>query len=219
MNNLPNKTVPFQQPELRFILVLPTLTLTLVKTNLICPCILLACCLWACDNAQTHEQTLAVPAPDSLAAVAKAAPTLLGTFSGRLQRIIRTDSGLVRGFTPGTLLDSAMRRETAVLHEDSTHYKGYFLENPYNTEVFDIRYFFNANTRRTDSLVLDTYLNTVAASDSLMAELTGYFTKRFGSPATKGKKSVVWRAGSNQIVVRDVGIAQSPGLQVVARRR
>lgn len=199
--------------------MLPTLTLTLVKTNPICPCILLVCCLWACDSPQTQDQTLTGTAPDSLPAVAKAAPTLLGTFSNRLQRIIRTDSGLVRGFTPGTLLDSAMRRETAVLHEDSTHYKGYFLENPYNTEVFDIRYFFNANTRRTDSLVLDTYLNTVAASDSLMAELTGYFTKRFGNPVRKGKKSVVWRAGGSQVVVRDVGIAQSPGLQVVARQK
>ena len=190
-----------------------------MKTNPICPCILLVCCLWACDSPQTQDQTLTGTAPDSLPAVAKAAPTLLGTFSNRLQRIIRTDSGLVRGFTPGTLLDSAMRRETAVLHEDSTHYKGYFLENPYNTEVFDIRYFFNANTRRTDSLVLDTYLNTVAASDSLMAELTSYFTKRFGNPVRKGKKSVVWRAGGSQVVLRDVGIAQSPGLQVVARRK
>ena len=68
-------------------------------------------------------------------------------------------------------------------------------------------------------LFRSTYLNTVAASDSLMTELTAYFTKRFGSPARKNKKSVVWQVSGSQVVVRDVGIEQSPGLQVVARQK
>jgi len=180
--------------------------------------LLLAGCFYACDNPETQEKAK-IDTADTAATVETApAATLLSPFSVRLQRIIRTDSGLVRGFTPGTLLDSAMRRETAVLQEDSAHYKGYFLENPHNTEVFDIRYFFNAKTRRTDSLVLDAYLNTVSASDSLLVELTDYFTARFGNPVRKGKKSVAWRTGGNQLVVRNVGIAQSPGLQIVAKR-
>jgi hypothetical protein len=184
--------------------------------------LILLICLYACDNPKTEGQAQTNAVPDTVSTAvditAKAAPTLLGTFSGRLQRIIRTDSGLVRNFTPGTPLDLAMRRETAVLQEDSTNYKGYFLENPHNTEVFDIRYFFNAETRRTDSLVLDTYLNTVTASDSLLIELTDYFTARFGNPVNKEKKLVAWRANGSQVVVRDVGIAQAPGLQIVAKK-
>jgi len=171
----------------------------------------------ACGSAgENHEVTNTI-SKDSIA-TSSVPTTLLSRFSDRLQRIVHTDQGLLRGFVPGEPLDSVTRRETAVLEEDSTNYKGYFLENPVNTEVFDIRYFFNPKSHITDSLVLDTYLNSIADSDSLMGELSAYFTTQLGKPLVKQQKLIAWQANSNQVVVRDVGIKQAPGLQIVAKR-
>ncbi len=179
--------------------------------HLVC-ILMLAWLCFACDNTnKTQETTSPILTPDT-AVLSK--PTILSRYSNRLQQIVSKEAGLVRGFTPGELLDSVMRRETAVLHEDSLRYKGYFLGDSLSTDVLDIRYFFNFKTRLTDSLVIDTY----AESDSLMKELTAYFTVQFGNPALQKQKSVVWNVGNNQVVVRDVGVKLSPGLQVIAKK-
>ncbi|MDJ1466653.1 hypothetical protein [Xanthocytophaga flava] len=169
--------------------------------------------LWlcmACDSS-TSETT---SSSDTVSAPVE--PTLLSRFSPRLQQVVNTESGLIRGFTPGQPLDSVMHQETAVLEEDSIDYKGYLLGNTVNTDTnaLDIRYFFNPKTRVTDSLTIDTY----EESDSLMKELANYFTVRFGEPVIKEKKLLTWNLNNNQIVIRDVGVKLSPGLQVVARK-
>ncbi len=167
---------------------------------------------FACGSSNDSVQETAT-APDTVLAPS-APPTLLSRFSTRAQQMISLDSGLVRGFTPGDVLDSVMRHETAVFHEDSIRYKGYFVGDSLSTDVLDIRYFFNPKSRITDSLVIDTY----SEPDSLMKELSEYFTIRFGEPATKQKKTLAWKVGDNQLVVRDVSVELSPGLQVVAKK-
>ncbi len=166
----------------------------------------------ACSNTnETTQETLA--RPDTVAQ-APAAPTLLGRFSTRMQQLVNKETGLLRGFTPGELLDSVMKRETAVLHEDSARYKGYFLGDSLSTDVLDIRYFFNPKSRLTDSLVIDTY----SEPDSLMSELSEYFSVRFGEPVLRQKKMLAWSVNDAQLVVRDVSVKLSPGLQVVAKK-
>ena len=166
--------------------------------------------LCACGTGSDKE----APVVDSLAQPPAPAPTLLGRFGKRLQMLVATDSGLVRGFTPGEPLAAVMQRETALLHEDSLTYKGYLLGDSLSTEVVDVRYFFNPKSRLTDSLVVDTY----SEADSLMRELNAYFATRLGQAAVQKPKLLVWKTATHELLVRDIGVPKAPGLQIVARQ-
>lgn len=175
--------------------------------------------LCACGSPTSQETVRDTSQPDT-ATAPMVRPTLLSRFSKRVQQIVDVDSGLVRGFVPGEPLESVMQREKATPDYDSTRSKGYILGDIYSsTEVFEIRYFFKPKSRITDSLVLDAFVNSQRSSDSLMAELSDYFTTRFGQPNSKTKKNVIWQTDGNVIAVRDVGVKQAPGLQVVAKSR
>ncbi len=173
--------------------------------------------LMACGSS-TQETTYTNISLDSVNF--EPAATFLSKFSNRIQQIAVSENGLLRGFTPGQSIDSISQWETATIDYDSTSSKGYTLGDPLtSSDIFDIKYCFQPASRQTDSMLVDTYLNSLQASDSLMAELSTYFTTRLGQPVTRKPKLLVWESGKNQVLVKDVGIKLSPGLQIVVRQK
>lgn len=169
--------------------------------------------LFACGESNqqtTTEQTDAVTTPPSVVE----SSSRLTKYSGRLQKIVKTDEGVLRGIKFGDSLEKVQTLEEAKpLESDSVGNLGYNLELG-NYEDADIMYFVDKNNR-VFGFTLDIYLNTKPAVDSLFGDFKNYFDERYGKSSFDKEKLVIWNLGDTaKITAKDVSIKQAPGMQI-----
>lgn len=168
--------------------------------------------LCSCDSTPTRTETNS--APDST--LVRPAP--LTEYSAKFRQILKNEEGTVRGVQLGDQLDRVIVREDTVPTEDSTSYVS-FTEELGNEEFTDVLYYFDED-RQIRSITLDTYLLTQSAVDSLETEFSRYFTERYGKPVTREAKTIGWQGGDSiQVLMKDVGVKEAPGLQVQIQKQ
>ncbi len=138
---------------------------------------------------------------------------LITRYSPKLQKIIKTDEGALRGIDFGDDLEKVFMQEDTIPLEDSARFVSFTVDLG-NEEITDVLYYYD-NNRKIRGFTLDMYLNDKSSVDSLSNDLAGYFTQKYGKPVIQEKKAIAWN-GPHQvkIVMRDVGIKEAPGLQV-----
>jgi hypothetical protein len=174
-----------------------------------------AAMLWSCG--ETKNETINEQQDkDTVAAIEVKEPSqvLINNYGTRLQKIVKTDEGILRGVNFGDPVDAVKAREGDKPLEDSTNHIGYRIDLG-NYEDLDIRYHLNGQ-RQVWGFTLDIYLDEQASVDSLFNDFKGYFSDRFGPNNFDNQRNMVaWNlADSLKVVVKDVGIKQAPGLQV-----
>ena len=167
--------------------------------------------LTACGSQPETRQ----PAPDSAPdTTANAVPA--GASASLLKILKPEQGGLLRGIRLGDPVERVTSLETAPLAEDSTTYKGFTesLTDGVASEFADVLYRTDAQGRVRE-IQVDVFLNELAEVNTLMAELRGYFSSKYGTGQTSGKR-VTWALpGGNQLVLSDESVKQAPGLRMV----
>jgi len=141
--------------------------------------------------------------------------TAFASYSSKFQKIVKTEEGVIRGVDFGDALEDVITKEDTIPLEDSTSFVSFTvaLDNQ-EDEITDILYYFDDN-KKINGFRLDVYLDNAQAVDSLYKEFNMYFTEKYGSPVIKEVKTIAWNAADNtKIVMKDVGIKESPGLQL-----
>lgn len=168
--------------------------------------------LGACSQESTEEQTTTTETTQTDASLA--APAVLNQYSPKFQKILKTSEGVVRGISIGDPLTEVRRQEKAEVLEDSSSYISYTIDLGSN-EMTDVLYYFHPQNRTIRNITLDVYLNNPGSVDSLMQEFSQYFTDKYGRPIIQERKAIAWQdEKKTKIVLKDVGIAQAPGLRI-----
>jgi hypothetical protein len=177
-------------------------------------CLLLLYIAFACSEQKPDEQTEAATFADTAES-----KTAFASYSSRLQKIIKTEEGIMRGINFGDALEDVITREDTVPLEDSTNFVSFTIAlDEKEDEITDILYYFD-KSKKINGFRLDVYLDNEQAVDSLYREFNSYFTDKYGSPVIKEVKTIAWNGADNtKIVMKDVGIKESPGLQVQIAR-
>lgn len=166
----------------------------------------------ACGRDSAEEKTAAVDSTQTETSLE--APAVLGQYSPKFQKILKTTDGMIRGVSIGDPLNQVEQQEKNRPMEDSTGYIGYTVELG-NNEMTDILYYYNPDNRTVRNITLDVYLNDPQSVDSLMQEFSQYFTDKYGRPIIREPKAVAWQGQQRtRIVLKDVGIPQAPGLRI-----
>jgi hypothetical protein len=177
-------------------------------------CLLLLYITFACNEQSTVEQTEVATVADTTES-----KMAFGSYSPKLQKIVKSEEGIIRGVNFGDALEDVITREDTIPLEDSTNFVGFTvaLDNK-EDEITDVLYYFDKN-KKISGFRLDVYLDNSQAVDTLYREFTTYFTDRYGSPVIKEVKTIAWNGADNtKIVMKDVGIKESPGLQIQIAR-
>jgi hypothetical protein len=167
--------------------------------------------LLSCGETKTETVT---EHNDTITQVAEPKPTLLSKYGERLQKIVKSEDGILRGIRFGDDAEEVKAAENVQPLEDSTNHIGYRIDLG-NYEDLDVRYHLNKQ-QQVWGFTLDIYLDEQAAVDSLFHDFKGYFNERFGPNGFDNQRNMVaWNlADTLKVVVKDVGIKQAPGLQV-----
>jgi hypothetical protein len=165
--------------------------------------------LFACTERPSQETNT-----DTLSTVIPEKPAF-DAYSSKFQKIIKTEDGILRGVNFGDNLEEVILKEDTIPLEDSTQYISFTVKlDEGEDEITDVLYFFDEH-KKIKGFRLDIYLNNKKAVDSLSQEFTTYFTDRYGSPVMQENKAVAWNGlDETKIVMKDVGIKESPGLQI-----
>lgn len=165
----------------------------------------------ACGDSTEKETTNTTPQINT--AEEKTKEQSIKNYSPKLQKIIKTDEGTLRGIDFGDDLEKVFMQEDTIPLEDSARFVSFTVDLG-NEEITDVLYYYD-DSRKIRGFTLDMYLNNKSSVDSLSGDLTRYFTQKYGKPVIQEKKAIAWN-GPNQtkIVMRDVGIKEAPGLQV-----
>lgn len=151
---------------------------------------------------------------DTLAEVKNPKPATLAHYGTRLQQIVKSDEGVLRGINFGDDVEKVKSIENGAALEDTTDHIGYRVELG-DYEDLDVRYHLNKNGR-VWGFTLDIYLNQKSSVDSLFNDFRSYFTEQFGPGSFDNHNNMVaWNlSDSLKTVVKDVSIKQAPGLQI-----
>jgi hypothetical protein len=185
-----------------------------MKINYLICLLLLYICL-SCSEQSPQEQTEAVLVDTTESKMP------FTSYSTKLQKIIKTEEGIIRGVDFGDSLEDVITREDTIPLEDSTNFITFTIAlDDKEDEITDVLYYFD-NKKKINGFRLDVYLDNSKAVDSLYREFHSYFTDKYGSPVIKEVKTIAWNGADNtKIVMKDVGIKESPGLQIqIARSR
>jgi hypothetical protein len=167
--------------------------------------------LWtSCGERTKTEETQTTEQPAEVKPI-----VALGEYSSKFQRIVKTDEGIIRGINFGDALDEVIIKEDTIPLEDSTRYISFTVNlDEEEKEITDILYYFDKN-RKISGFRLDIYLDNKRAVDSIAREFTTFFTDRYGNPSVQETKAIAWNGLDNtKVVMKDVGIKESPGLQI-----
>jgi hypothetical protein len=172
-------------------------------------CLFLVTLLIACSERPSQETTT-----DTLSTVTQE-KVAFEQFSPKFKKIIKTEEGILRGVNFGDNLEEVILKEDTIPLEDSTQYISFTVKlDEGEEEITDVLYFFDEN-KKIKGFRLDIYLNNKNAVDSLSKEFTTYFTDRYGNPVMQEQKAKAWNGlDQTKIVMKDVGIKESPGLQI-----
>jgi hypothetical protein len=179
-------------------------------------CLLLLYLFTACSEQTPEEQTEVAVSADTTES-----KTAFASYSPKFRKIIKTEEGIIRGVDFGDALEDVITREDTIPLEDSTNFVSFTIAlDDKEDEITDVLYYFDKK-KQVSGFRLDVYLDDKAAVDSLYREFTTYFTERYGSPVIKEVKTTAWNGADNtKIVMKDVGIKESPGLQLqIARQK
>jgi hypothetical protein len=167
--------------------------------------------LFSCG--ETKKETIEEKT-DTVATVQPAPTQILAKYGTRLQKIVKSDAGILRGVNFGDNAENVKTIESIAPLEDSTDHLGYRIDLG-NYEDLDVRYHLNPN-QQVWGFTLDIYLDEQASVDSLFNDFRNYFSERFGTNNFDNQRNMVaWNMGDSlKVVVKDVGIKQAPGLQV-----
>ncbi len=171
-------------------------------------CIIWLCLIVACAEQPTQEQA-------NISADTAESNVAFISYSPKLQRIIKSEEGVIRGIDFGDALEEVITKEDTMPLEDSTNYVSFTVAlDDKEDEITDVLYFFDKN-KRINGFRVDVYLDDKRSVDSLYREFNQYFTHRYGSPVSKEAKNIAWNTANNiKIIMKDVGIKESPGLQI-----
>jgi hypothetical protein len=138
----------------------------------------------------------------------------LAHYGTRLQQIVKSDDGILRGIDFGDDVDKVKSIENAEPLEDSTDHVGYTVQLG-DYEDLDVRYHLNKD-QRVWGFTLDIYLNEKSSVDSLFNDFKTYFTDRFGPSSFDNHTNMVaWNlSDSLKVVAKDVSVKQAPGMQI-----
>ncbi|MDO1444816.1 hypothetical protein Q0590_01070 [Rhodocytophaga aerolata] len=177
-------------------------------------CLLLVYLCIACSEQKPEEQTEVAISADTTEN-----RTAFASYSSKFQKIIKSEEGIIRGVNFGDALEDVITREDTIPLEDSTNFVSFTVAlDDQEDEITDVFYYFDKQ-KRISGFRLDVYLDDKAAVDSLYREFTTYFTEKYGSPVIKEIKTIAWNSADNtKIVMKDVGIKESPGLQLQIAR-
>lgn len=136
-------------------------------------------------------------------------------YSTKFQKILKSEDGSIRGVHFGDALEEVITKEDTIPLEDSTNYVSFTIAlDDKEDEITDVLYYFDKN-KKINGIRLDVYLDNKNAVDSLYREFNQYFSTKYGSPIIKEQKTIAWNgAGNTKIIMKDVGIKESPGLQI-----
>lgn len=155
----------------------------------------------AADPARTDSTALAVPADAS----------------ANLLKILKPEKGgLLRGVRLGDPVERVTSLETVPLAEDSTTYKGFTepLTDGVESEFADVLY-------RTDAqghvrkIQVDVFLNEPDEVNTLLAELRGYFSTKYGPGQTASKRTTWALPDGTRLALSDESVKQAPGLRML----
>jgi hypothetical protein len=151
---------------------------------------------------------------DTLAEVKETQPSALAHYGTRLQQIVKSDEGVLRGINFGDDKEKVKSIENATAVEDTTDHIGYRVELG-DYEDLDVRYHLNKN-QQVWGFTLDIYLNQQSSVDSLFNDFKDYFTEQFGPGSFDNHHNMVaWNlSDSLKTIVKDVSVKQAPGLQI-----
>lgn len=168
--------------------------------------------LFSCG--ETKKEVIVEQKDTTTAVVAETPTAVIDKFGTRIQKIVKSDQGVLRGVNFGDYVDKVKELENTPPLEDSTDHLGYRIDLG-NYEDLDVRYHLN-DQQRVWGFTLDIYLDQQASVDSLFTDFKSYFSERFGPNKFDNQRNMVaWNlADSVKVVVKDVGIKQAPGLQV-----
>ena len=175
---------------------------------------LAASCLPACQNKpETADQTIT----DSTAQITKPALAALpeAPLTDQLRTLGLTQTGDWRGIAPGDSLGVVRATEKAAkseLFEEDKQHIGYGIELK-QLESMDVQYV-HRNGLIT-SIQADLYLNSKPSVTIYTADLTAYFTARYGKPTVaSGQTTWVGPRGEN-ISLKNVSKGKDFGLKII----
>ncbi|OIN58830.1 hypothetical protein [Arsenicibacter rosenii] len=143
---------------------------------------------------------------------ATAEPAAEVTVSGRLDSLGVTTEGHWRGISLGDSLARVQKIEKAELFETEPDHVGYSVEFP-NLESMDVLYYHKGQPL-VSGIVVDLYLNTAQSVKAYSSDLTGYFTARYGKPATEDGMTVWTTPKQEKIKLKDVSTGKDFGLKI-----
>lgn len=168
--------------------------------------------LTACGSQPETRQ----PSVDSARTDSTASVVPVGASDNLLKILKPEKGGLLRGIRLGDSVERVMSLETAPLAEDSTTYKGFTeaLTDGVESEFADVLYRTDARSRVRE-IQVDVFLNELPEVSTLLAELRGYFSTKYGAGQTSGKRTT-WRLpDGNQLTLSDESVKQAPGLRIL----
>lgn len=177
------------------------------------PTLVVACWLLTACGSQPETRQ---PAADSARADTTAQGIPAGA-SANLLRILKPErGGLLRGVRLGDPVERVASLETVPLAEDSTTYKGFTepLTDGVESEFADVLYRTDAQGRVRE-IQVDVFLNELSEVNTLLAELRGYFSSKYGPGQTANKRTEWTLPDGNRLVVSDESVKQAPGLRIL----
>jgi hypothetical protein len=149
----------------------------------------------ACSEQTSEEQTEVVQVDTT------ESKTAFGSYSSKLQKIIKTEENIIRGVNFGDALEDVITREDTIPLEDSTTFITFTIAlDDQEDEIADVRYYFDKK-KKINAFRLDVYLDDPLSVDSLYREFNTYFSDKYGSPVIKETKTIAWNGADNTKIV------------------
>ncbi len=174
--------------------------------------------MWLCfpllfSCGETKQET-SEEQKDTVVAKQPVSAPIMAKYGTRLQKIVKSDTGILRGINFGDDVEKVKESENTAPLEDSTDHLGYRIDLG-NYEDLDVRYHLNPK-QQVWGFTMDIYLDEQSSVDSLFSDFRNYFSERFGTNNFDNQRNMLaWNiADSLKVIVKDVGIKQAPGLQV-----
>jgi hypothetical protein len=149
---------------------------------------------FSCERMQKEEQTS--NAPEDTSDVYLQTLRSIDDYSNKLQLLVKSDTGVIRGVNFNTPLSEVLKIEETNLFEkkDSTLSLEVDLDS---TEMADVVYQFDANEKVKD-IHIELYLKDDQSLNSLSSEFVDYFSARFGPAQKNDSMHFVWSLPGNR---------------------
>lgn len=133
----------------------------------------------------------------------------------RVQTLIGSDSGVVRGIYLGDNIEKVLETEQAWLSEDSLQYKTFTIElNARRGEMIDIQYYTDSISRQTVSaIIIDVYEQD---AEQWFEQMYSYYLARYGKPSVeiRGELARWYSPASYEVSLEKKTIRQAPGIRI-----